>query len=429
MARRDWAMGFAAAGIAALAMYGSSAASSASNPHAVVPEKPALLTNDGVLPIAPKHADAKPATDKLYPACIEGRYGYIDAVGNVVIPGQWDFADAFHDGLARVGSITKDGYEYTRHSQFIDTTGTVVIPDVNSPDLGDTHFSEGLAPFVDENGKTGYIDRTGKVAIKPQFWCDMGEGDCGCSCEAGAAGSFENGVAWAKVGHEEVLIDKSGKRLMKGEMVSDLAGRLVEDRIPFRQDGLVGYKNQRGEIVIKPQFADGREFVEGFAAVTPNGMAEAYTYIDKSGRQICDRVFDYAYDFSEGMALASGFDEMDYTYYLVSTTGKVIDLPKGLAPSINGFSNGLLSATISTDHTSDEFSSHRWTESQEVFINTAGEIVARFRPSDTQNMRYGDRIIVPFDGHLAQIFNQDEGRCYWVNGRGQVVWADSEEPA
>ena len=51
---------------------------------------------------------------------LNGKYGFIDKSGTLVIPCMYDYADSFHDGLAWVGLNGKDG--------FIDKSGTEVIP-------------------------------------------------------------------------------------------------------------------------------------------------------------------------------------------------------------------------------------------------------------------------------------------------------------
>jgi bifunctional DNA-binding transcriptional regulator/antitoxin component of YhaV-PrlF toxin-antitoxin module/uncharacterized protein YdeI (BOF family) len=78
-------------------------------------------------------------------------YGYIDFTGTIVIPCKWIQANDFSEGLAMVGD-KKCGY--------IDKTGHVVIPCKWKRTYS---FSEGLAYVQDDNGKYGYIDKTGKI--------------------------------------------------------------------------------------------------------------------------------------------------------------------------------------------------------------------------------------------------------------------------
>ena len=51
-----------------------------------------------------------------------GRYGYLDMSGNIVIPFQWASGAPFHNGIAQVGYETSYGYAIA----YIDTTGTIV---------------------------------------------------------------------------------------------------------------------------------------------------------------------------------------------------------------------------------------------------------------------------------------------------------------
>jgi hypothetical protein len=99
---------------------------------------------------------------ELYPISRNGKYGYIDKTGKVVIPCKWEYADSFSEGLA---SVQNDNGK----RGFIDKTGTVVIP-CKWEDA--EYFSEGLARVKDDNGKWGFIDKTGKVVI-PCKWKDV----------------------------------------------------------------------------------------------------------------------------------------------------------------------------------------------------------------------------------------------------------------
>ena len=86
-----------------------------------------------------------------------GKWGFIDKTGKLVIPCVYDAVDEFHDGLARVNKDGKLG--------FIDKTGKVVIP-LEYDAIG--IFHEGLAS-VKNNGKYGFIDTTGKVVIPFEY--------------------------------------------------------------------------------------------------------------------------------------------------------------------------------------------------------------------------------------------------------------------
>lgn len=74
---------------------------------------------------------------------------------------------------------------------YMDRTGKIVI----SPQFGCADpFSEGLAR-VSINNKNGYIDKTGKFVIPPQF---------------DVASSFSGGLAEVRLGDKSGYIDKTG---------------------------------------------------------------------------------------------------------------------------------------------------------------------------------------------------------------------------
>ena len=84
----------------------------------------------------------------------------------------------------------------------------------------------------------------------------------------------------------------------------------------FEQDGLVGYKDAFGYVVIEPQFAFARDFSEGLAFVSREIDSTEYRgYIDMKGNLVIplptvggpvlvvpERYGFYAYDFKEGFA-------------------------------------------------------------------------------------------------------------------------------
>jgi len=123
-------------------------------------------------------------SEGLAPVSIEGRFGYIDVTGRIIIQPQFDIANPFSDGLAAVAGDN-------RLWGFIDKTGTVVIqPQFEQPGA----FSEGLCTvMVDERLEGGklqnkYIDKTGRVVIGPFEWsADFSE-------DLAAIGALKNNV-------------------------------------------------------------------------------------------------------------------------------------------------------------------------------------------------------------------------------------------
>ena len=94
----------------------------------------------------------------------DGKYGFIDKTGKLVIDYKYDYAEDFSEGYAAVstgGFWDEEAGYVTGNWGFIDKTGKVVVP-IFYDKVWD--FSEGLAA-VSNGGKVGFVDTTGKVVI------------------------------------------------------------------------------------------------------------------------------------------------------------------------------------------------------------------------------------------------------------------------
>lgn len=123
---------------------------------------------------------------ELIPFRKDGRAGYLNAKGEVVIEPQFDVASPFSEGLARA---SKD-----KLSGFIDKRGEWVIPP-RFEYAGD--FSEGLAGVSLGEEGWGFIDRTGKVVIPARF--------------AWVYGGFRHGIAEVAFDKKFAYINKKGE--------------------------------------------------------------------------------------------------------------------------------------------------------------------------------------------------------------------------
>ncbi len=204
----------------------------------------------------------------------DGKYGFKDSKGNVVIPHQFHFAHDFSDGMAivvneigEVGYINTKGelaipYQYDTMAEsdgnnfheglcavvvdgshewvsYIDKTGKLAFEGVFSYG-GD--FSEGLAAVktTGEDARSGYIDHSGKMVIElPDGWWGR---------------KFTDGVAQTQKIDSCYIIDKTGKRLFK-----------VNNEITYTGDDI--------------------RYSEGLAAVYGKGKYEKKRgFMDKTGR-------------------------------------------------------------------------------------------------------------------------------------------------
>lgn len=191
--------------------------------------------------------DQAPSTDLYFfsegmgAVSYEGKFGFIDTAGKIVVAPVYDKIMPFSQGLAAVRHNDKWGY--------IDKTGKEIIPfhfreagsfsDNGLAVVGTSMKESGLkSPEEDleyeEYGETfyGYIDRSGKWAIKPQF---------------SSAGDFSEGLAVASVNYN-----------------------------------MKGYIDKTGKFVIPAKYDNADSFHNGFAFVHIRTFE--YVYIDKSGK-------------------------------------------------------------------------------------------------------------------------------------------------
>ena len=154
-------------------------------------------------------------------------------------------------------------------------------------------FSEGLAA-VSKDGKWGFIDKTGKEVIKPQY--------------DNISGDYMKGIGGLKEGL--ALVSKNGKW---------------------------GWINKDGKVVINFLYKHAGDFNEGLAAVDINGKTG---YIDKTGKMAIKQLFYSGYDFSDGLAVVwlKDSDAIGNNCY-IDRTGKVV--LKSSYNAISSFHEGL----------------------------------------------------------------------------------------
>lgn len=141
---------------------------------------------DGNIVIEPKFDNAEMFSEGLSTVQLGDKYGLIDEKGNYVLPlTAFEYLGSVHNGLASFRANDKYG--------FVNTKGQEVIkPQYDWVD----GFSEGLCVVRNDKGKYGYIDTTGKVIIDLQFQY---------------ANKFENGQAKFQLNNLWGTIDKTGK--------------------------------------------------------------------------------------------------------------------------------------------------------------------------------------------------------------------------
>jgi hypothetical protein len=200
----------------------------------------------------------------------EGKFGFINLKGNVVIPCIYDAALDFSEGVCGVANLigTEDSTYYDWF--FIDKTGKKII-NQNFEEVNE--FKMGLSA-VKLNGKFGWIDRSGKFIYGNEFE----------ECK-----SFSEGFARFTLNGAWGLINRLGKIVVEpsfmaiGDMHEGLA------MISLGPGNSTGYIDSTGKIVIKPIYQSASFFKNGYAYVAKNNRISV---INKSGKLYCDEQFE-----------------------------------------------------------------------------------------------------------------------------------------
>jgi len=258
--------------------------------------------------------------ESLIPFEENGKWGYQDEKGTVVIKPQYDAAFFFVGSSALV---MKRGKLYE-----IDYNG-------KTTELISYFFDEGLEPIksIKYPDKYGYIDKSGRFVIEPQFK---------------EANSFREGLALVCIEVSYVLTDNNGSYRMEPEHAfrhsRDTPGTKPQWR-PYMHKGQgimgdnYGFIDKTGDFVVPPLFWDAEEFSEELALVQ---TGTGYGYIDKNCVMICKPEFCFAYGFNEGFGhICITEDEHGFTndHGYVNKKGEIVsrgyqgasDFSEGLA--------------------------------------------------------------------------------------------------
>ena len=333
---------------------------------------------------------------KLFPIYVDGKGGYIDAAGKVVIEPRFDQVRDFHDGLAGValdwkwGLIDSTGnfkikpsFDHVkspsenrslvwqdRKCGFIDITGNTIVPTIFEKC---DSFSEGLAR-VRLSGKWQYIDTNGKIQLATDFEY---------------AGDFHEG--FAVVGKEfndkdfrVSYIDRTGKLTAAGWLTY---------ATPY-SEGLAVISTDEN----MAPYLDGRSGALGFDNLgdlkNPRIKDVRFRVVDRSGSPVFEKTLHYVGEFSNGRIMGCFNGKCGY----LDTKGNVaIDFRFDAA---GDFAEGLANVKIN----------------EEVFmIDTSGKTIFKANGSLIRPFRNG---LAPIFGSAGPEFNS----VRYVNASGETIW-------
>lgn len=275
-------------------------------------------------------------TDEFIPARKGGLWGYINAEGTVLIPYQFQKADGFSEGIARV--LTAEG-----NYAYINTSGNILF----YPPFDYSFTSSDGAICGAKDGLYGYCDTAGSIIIHPQF--DMGfdfheglaavkfGGKWGYISTGGGyevkptfthASDFKNGYAVCALSSGYGIIDKKGTKT--SAFTFDYIGECDDfGRFPAKSGAKCGYINSQGEWLMQLDYDYCYTFTDGVARVYKDGL---WGYINEQGEELVAPSFADCGEYRNNRAFYS-IDGMSYGFLTLDFPPEVKEEPKEEKPT------------------------------------------------------------------------------------------------
>lgn len=316
------------------------------------------INRAGKVIVEPQFEDADEFFEGRARVSVDGKWGYIGPTGRFVVPPTYDCAENFSEGLARVTVGKKYGY--------IDKNGRIAVPikfavhAITDAPI----FRSGLAPAPNPDGEgRGYIDRRGRMVIAPCFL---------------SAQPFSEGLACVRVstesGPKSGFIDTKGRMVIPAiyDACRQFAGGRAWVLLGEWDTGTYKLIDRSGRVVIELKYTDVSSFSDGLAAIGAGGFTLTHGlsadvgakcpsyprgkpgaghtqlgkigYIDISGKYVIAPTWTYAGEFSEGLAPVR--TEQGWGY--IDKTGRMVITPQ--FESAGSFFHGLARVHLSGRH-------------------------------------------------------------------------------
>jgi len=248
---------------------------------------PVAAAPDSAAPSALPAVKPSPAGD-LLPVKQGGRWGYIDALGQIRVSPQFDFAAVFSEGRAVVGV----GHEKTLSMSYLNlrVTGTEFL--------------------------FGWIDESGRLLVRTESTLNS---------------PFSEGLAIS--GHASGSTRESCSVLR-------LSADSGSTKLVCAPESRVDIIDKMGNVVLQTSFSEAQKFTEKFAPVAaPTGKNSQllWGFIDTSGKVVVDPAFQAAHSFEEGLAAVEvehkGWGYIDHTgaFTIPAAFHRADDFSEGLA--------------------------------------------------------------------------------------------------
>ncbi|GAB5408190.1 MAG: WG repeat-containing protein [Balneolaceae bacterium] len=303
--------------------------------------------------------------ETLHPVLLNGKWGYINTAGNMVIEPNYDEAREFSGGFAAVRIGTNWGY-------VSEESKSLTIP-ISFSIAGD--FEGDLAPAQRPGQLYGFINKSGDFSIAPEFdfagafseglaavradglWGYVStDGNKVIELAFSDAQSFSEGIAAVETFEGWIYIDKTGSEQINPDFQISAAGKFSDGLAPIQTTEGWGYIDKTGNLTITPSYDQAGIFSQGLAWV----MNDNYIgFINKNGKVQIPYQFAEVKSFSENMSAVRLSGDW---FFISKSSGKIsINDPFENAQSFN---NGIARVQIGDDE-NPKFG----------YINKAGEYV------------------------------------------------------
>ena len=257
---------------------------------------------------------------------VDGRWGFIDTTGRVVLPPTYAFMGVFCEGLTIAATDAGDVY--------LDVNGNVALP---GPYQEATDFIDGLAR-VKVDGRWGIIDRSGAFVHPPEFdkigtivgaaaWAVKG-GRCSVLGASGVIGTDFDDVQMAK--HDGAWPIKRGSTWSllypDGRLLGayDRVGAVDNGFVMANTGGKWGFLRADGTPVTEHRYDDLRSFIDGHAAARVEGRG--WSLLREDGTEL-PGAYDDVGMFGDGLCPV----KKDGRWGFVNTQGEQVVAPSLVA--------------------------------------------------------------------------------------------------
>lgn len=323
-----------------------------------------------------------------------GKWGYIDDTGKIVIKPKYNNATNFTDGLASVminGEKTDEGYVLGDWG-CIDATGKVIIKTQYSSSIGFDKYGYAL---VNESNKSPnlfhHINKKGEYVSDNDVYTAIENDNSPKTLHR------YNPAVYDKIEPRSNMTKEESEYIKKW-----------------------GFKNSDNSTVIPVKYDWAYEFSEGYAVVVYNKFI--WNYINEKGELLTKDGFRQAKDFKDGYA---GIEDGD-KWGVINNKGEIIIKPQ--FDDVGDESEGLIPVNVGAKPKRDTLLSTCFLNTPEGgkwgFINLKGEFVVQPQFDKVEPYHNGlARVIL---GNKSNSSLDTSGKWGYINKEGTFIWNPTE---